>query len=159
MDSLYGLKVVVRQDHITPVVRYRFPKTKVRTKSIRKAYQRLRRRTPVLIEYVRSGPEGAFQIGDTLSVDQKTWEEIRKHTAEAAEKKLFENPAPAGYTNCGTTADVTVDSLLRVMDEFRVKFPESPFRKPEAFEDYTFKSVGLYNFPANVFLDPTVGAA
>ena len=109
-DSLYGMKVVMVADRTKRVPVFRLPRTRAKTSSVRKAYNRLRRQSPVVYktEVVRledtAGSE-VLMVGSTAYVSPRGYEALRKATEQEAKPKAV------------STADVTCESVARLARE------------------------------------------
>lgn len=120
-----GLKLVVVEDKVRRVPHLRLPRCRARTRSVRKAYDRVRRRHPVAYRTVVwrledfSGAD-CYQVGDTLCLSPRGMQAIRDHVAvkvcDRMAARLAAEAGPAAFVpGAPSTGGVTMESLREAM--------------------------------------------
>jgi hypothetical protein len=116
-DRLGGMNLVVVGDRVERVVDFVLPRTRVKTASIRKAYNRLRRRAPVVYKHVVhrfedvTGAE-CVMMGDTLYVSPRGLSKLPT-ADEDLSGSFFGDVLPRRHQ--ATTADVSAEKILEAM--------------------------------------------
>jgi hypothetical protein len=119
-DPLYGVKLVVVEDRVEHLV---LPRTRAKTASVRKAYNRLRRKTKVKRTLVHRFEDTAgaecMMAGNTAYVSPRGAAKLRQKVEDLnshAAVKAEESPAAA---NSFSTKDLNAEKLLEILKKYR----------------------------------------
>lgn len=120
---------------MTKSIPYRLPRTKLKTKSLRKAYNRVRRASPIV--YLETPSDEMYSVNGHLIMHPEMLAKISKKLSDHFEEEYFgtigQIKVECEPKACCTMDGVTIDGIKSAMGTFKREYEPDPILDQYAF--------------------------